>query len=213
MLLPIDVLPTPGGPTRHMILPCTDSLRKLTAMCSRMRSFTSSSPKWSSSRMVCAFWMSLFSTSTCPQGMHVSHSRYVRQMLNSEDDGSIVPSFASSASITFSTSSGMVFPSMASRNLITRVCFSSFSMPSSLVICFICSISSTRRCSLVTFSSTWVRTSDCSFANSRSFLTMARTFFWRSTRFGSASTACRSSRCARDMPAMRSPSFSGLSRS
>ena len=41
MLFPIDVLPTPGGPTRHMILPCTEPFRKLTAMCSRMRSFTS----------------------------------------------------------------------------------------------------------------------------------------------------------------------------
>mmetsp|Transcript_32840 Transcript_32840/g.94241 ORF Transcript_32840/g.94241 Transcript_32840/m.94241 type:complete len:209 (-) Transcript_32840:1557-2183(-) len=41
-LLPIEVFPTPGGPTRHMIFPCTEPFRKLTAMCSRIRSLTSS---------------------------------------------------------------------------------------------------------------------------------------------------------------------------
>ena len=69
MLLPIEVLPTPGGPTKHMIFPCTEPdgrlvlcgtklsgtrlrtlwelgttpmpFRKLTAMCSRIRSLTS----------------------------------------------------------------------------------------------------------------------------------------------------------------------------
>src|SRR5262249_33634027 len=48
---PREVLPTPGGPTKHRIgaFPSGRSFR--TARCSRMRSLTFSRPQWSSSRM------------------------------------------------------------------------------------------------------------------------------------------------------------------
>mgnify|MGYP003315036175 CR=1 FL=1 len=40
----IDVLPTPGGPTRQMICPFMSGARARTAMNSRIRSFTRSIP-------------------------------------------------------------------------------------------------------------------------------------------------------------------------
>ncbi len=45
--LPSDVLPTPGGPTRHKIGPFIFFMRCWTARYSRMRSLTFSRPKWS----------------------------------------------------------------------------------------------------------------------------------------------------------------------
>lgn len=42
--LPMEVLPTPGGPTKHKIFPCNEPLREATAMNSEILCFTSSSP-------------------------------------------------------------------------------------------------------------------------------------------------------------------------
>ena len=44
MDLPMLVLPTPGGPARHTILPCTEPFSCDTAINSRIRFLTSSSP-------------------------------------------------------------------------------------------------------------------------------------------------------------------------
>src|SRR3569832_2437122 len=56
---PSDVLPTPGGPTRHRIGAFTLTTRCWTARYSRKRSFTFSRPKWSSSSTRSAFERSL----------------------------------------------------------------------------------------------------------------------------------------------------------
>ncbi len=37
---PSDVLPTPGGPTKHRIGPAASCFSRATASCSMMRSFT-----------------------------------------------------------------------------------------------------------------------------------------------------------------------------
>ena len=68
---PSDVLPTPGGPTKHRIgaLPCGASLR--TARYSTMRRFILSSPKWSSSRMRRASAMSIGFSSGSAQGSSI----------------------------------------------------------------------------------------------------------------------------------------------
>eukprot|EP00955_Chlamydomonas_euryale_P002748 29257-Chlamydomonas_euryale.AAC.1 len=50
---PMLVLPTPGGPTRHRIFPWALPRSLPTAMNSRMRSLTSSRPKWSASSTSC----------------------------------------------------------------------------------------------------------------------------------------------------------------
>src|SRR3970040_1971944 len=55
---PSEVLPTPGGPTRHRIGPFRRLTRCVTARYSTMRSLTFSSPKWSSSR---TFWAAAMS--------------------------------------------------------------------------------------------------------------------------------------------------------
>ena len=46
-----EVFPTPGGPTKQRICPFISRTRFSTAICSRIRSFGFSSPKWSSSRI------------------------------------------------------------------------------------------------------------------------------------------------------------------
>mmetsp|Transcript_61444 Transcript_61444/g.173277 ORF Transcript_61444/g.173277 Transcript_61444/m.173277 type:complete len:329 (-) Transcript_61444:105-1091(-) len=157
--------------------------------------------------------MFVFSLVCCPQGRHVSHSRYVLQMLNSDDDGSSVPNFASSESTTLPASSGTSLPRMASRSWAIRDCFSSFSMPSSRVICFSCSA---RKCcfwSFATFSSTCCLSLDCRSANWQSRCRKPRIFSRRLRRSSSASTAWSSPRLASETPATRSVTFTGSSSS
>ena len=48
-LMAMEVLPTPGGPTRQRICPLASGFICRTAMVSKMRSFTFSRPKWSCS--------------------------------------------------------------------------------------------------------------------------------------------------------------------
>ena len=51
---PTDVFPTPGGPTKSKIEPLQSPFSLRTARYSIMRFFTSSSPKWSFSRIFLA---------------------------------------------------------------------------------------------------------------------------------------------------------------
>ena len=71
---PREVLPTPGGPTKHRmgLRILGESLR--TAMYSRMRSLTLASPKWCSSRTAAAPLMSRLSSVRLDQGRATSHS-------------------------------------------------------------------------------------------------------------------------------------------
>ena len=57
-LWPSEVLPTPGGPTRHRIGPRSFFTRCCTARYSTMRSLTFSKPKWSASSTFSAALMS-----------------------------------------------------------------------------------------------------------------------------------------------------------
>jgi len=69
------VLPVPGGPTKRSVLPLTDPLSLETAMNSRILYFTSSMPKWSSSRIFFAFSISKLSSVTVPKGIEEINSR------------------------------------------------------------------------------------------------------------------------------------------
>ncbi|OGL60936.1 MAG: hypothetical protein A3I72_04365 [Candidatus Tectomicrobia bacterium RIFCSPLOWO2_02_FULL_70_19] len=74
MLLPSEVLPTPGGPTKQRMGPRMAWLRIFTAMCSRMRSFTFFRPKWSWSSTARAAARSWRSRVSWVQGTSRSHS-------------------------------------------------------------------------------------------------------------------------------------------
>jgi len=78
MLLPRDVFPTPGGPTRQRIGPRISWTRESTATWSRIRSFTSSKPKWAASRTVAARRTSMLSRERALQGRDTIQSRCVR---------------------------------------------------------------------------------------------------------------------------------------
>ena len=73
--LPIEVLPTPGGPAKRMIEPLVEPFRAPTAMNSMILSLTSLSPSWSLSRISRAFLRLMSSLAVFPQGMVVSTSR------------------------------------------------------------------------------------------------------------------------------------------
>ena len=69
------VLPVPGGPTKRMVLHLTDPFSFDTAINSRILYFTSSIPKWSSSRIFFAFSISKLSSVTIPKGIDEISSR------------------------------------------------------------------------------------------------------------------------------------------
>ena len=69
------VLPVPGGPTKRIVLPLTDPFSFDTAINSRILYFTSSIPKWSSSRIFFAFSISKLSSVTIPKGIDEISSR------------------------------------------------------------------------------------------------------------------------------------------
>ena len=71
----MEVLPTPGGPTRQMICPLASGFICRTAMNSRIRSFTFSSPKWSRSRIFRAAATLARSFVSFPQGISRQVSR------------------------------------------------------------------------------------------------------------------------------------------
>src|SRR4029078_12884448 len=88
MLWPSDVLPTPGGPTKHRIglLPSGLSLR--TARYSRIRRLTFSRPKWSASRTALASWIFISLGTESFHGSSVIHSS---QVLSIEDSPELSP--------------------------------------------------------------------------------------------------------------------------
>ena len=77
-LMAMEVLPTPGGPTRQRICPRPSGFICRTAMVSRMRRFTFSRPKWSLSKIFLA--ASTFSRSRVRvfHGISRHTSRYPR---------------------------------------------------------------------------------------------------------------------------------------
>ena len=70
-----EVLPTPGGPTKHRIGPFGLLTSCRTARNSTIRSLTFSSPKWSSFRIFSAADRSLRSRVFLVQGTAISQSR------------------------------------------------------------------------------------------------------------------------------------------
>src|SRR5439155_933583 len=73
-LLPSEVFPTPGGPTKQSIGPFPSGLSLRTDRYSRIRSLILSRPKWSWSRIVLAALRSRTSLVSFPQGRSLSHS-------------------------------------------------------------------------------------------------------------------------------------------
>ena len=92
MLRPSDVLPTPGGPTKHRIGPRSFPTSDSTAMWSRILSLTSSKPWCSASRTAAACPTSRLSAVSRSQGSPRIHSKYVRI---TEASGVTDPSFRS----------------------------------------------------------------------------------------------------------------------
>jgi len=74
MDFPSDVLPTPGGPTKHRIGSFPDGRIFFTARYSRMRSLIFSRPSWSSSRIAWASAMFTLSVVSCCHGIDTSQS-------------------------------------------------------------------------------------------------------------------------------------------
>ncbi len=75
MLRPSEVFPTPGGPTRQRMGPWRSPTRERTAMWSRIRSLTSSRPKWASFRIRVAWATSRLSSLFFIQGRPRIQSR------------------------------------------------------------------------------------------------------------------------------------------
>src|SRR5687768_7879338 len=84
-----EVLPTPGGPTKHKIGPFTAGLSFRTARYSRMRSFALSRPECSLSSTSRVFTRSITSSVRFDQGNATTQSRYVRDTVYSAAAGGI----------------------------------------------------------------------------------------------------------------------------
>src|SRR5688572_8110425 len=80
-----EVLPTPGGPTKHRIGPFIVGLSLRTARYSRMRSLAFSRPECSASMMPLVFLRSMTSSVFLAQGSATIQSRYVRATVRSEE--------------------------------------------------------------------------------------------------------------------------------
>src|SRR3982751_5742785 len=78
-----DVLPTPGGPTKHRIGPLRFGFSLRTARYSRMRSFAFSRPEWSASSVAFVLGRSITSSVRLVHGSATSQSRYVRETVYS----------------------------------------------------------------------------------------------------------------------------------
>src|SRR5687767_15882951 len=84
-----EVLPTPGGPTKHRIGPFIVGFSLRTARYSRMRSFAFSSPECSASMMLLVFLRSMSSSVFFDHGSATIQSRYVRATVYSAAAGGI----------------------------------------------------------------------------------------------------------------------------
>ena len=70
-----DVLPTPGGPTKHRMGPLTSGFSFRTARYSTIRSFAFSRPEWSASSTALVSARSIFSSLRLFQGNATNQSR------------------------------------------------------------------------------------------------------------------------------------------
>src|SRR4026208_1821099 len=90
-----DVLPTPGGPTKHRIGPLTLGLSLRTARYSRIRSLAFSRPEWSASSTPLVLGRSMTSSVRFAHGSATIQSRYVRDTVYSAAAAGILESRAS----------------------------------------------------------------------------------------------------------------------
>ena len=112
---PSEVLPTPGGPYKHKIGDFKSPLSLITAKCSKIRSLTSSKPKWSSSNCLRAHSKSRLSLVTSFHGSSNINCKYVICTEYSATAGFKRSTFASSFSKSSPISFGQFFFLAASR--------------------------------------------------------------------------------------------------
>ena len=105
-ILPSDVLPTPGGPTKQRIAPPPSGLSLRTARYSMIRRLTLSRSWWSRSRILRASARSSLSSVAIAQGSSLTIWSQVRITPYSGEAQGIASSRASSRLASFMTSSG-----------------------------------------------------------------------------------------------------------
>ena len=143
-----DVFPTPGAPTKHKMLPLVEPVFFITAMCSKMRSFTGRIPECSPSSAARAASKSILVLSDTPHGIANNSSRYVFISPPSLDIGDILR-IRFHSDIAFSlTSAGILDFSIFLRMLTESLSGSSSPISCCIARIFSCNIASRRPCSI-----------------------------------------------------------------